>query len=170
MKIIYTDGSAKKNGSKDAEGGFGVVVCECWGDENPEQYLVIDAYAERASGTTNNRMEMSALIWALRNYGTEEYRGNGFLIPIVYSDSMYCINSFTNWIRGWKANGWVRAGNKPLENLDLIKEWDKLCNEGHKIDLKYIKGHNGEIWNEIADKLATGQISPEQVLSVYGGR
>lgn len=169
MKILYTDGSAKKNGSKDAEGGFGVVVCEVHGDEAPENYLVVDAYAERTVGTTNNRMEMSALLWALKHYGGEEHRGNGFLIPIVYSDSMYCVNSFTNWIRGWKANGWVRAGNKPLENLDLIKEWDRLCSEGYKIDLRYIKGHNGEVWNEIADRLATGQISPQQVLDSYGG-
>lgn len=114
-------------------------------------------------------MEMSALLWALKHYGGEEHRDNGFLIPIVYSDSMYCVNSFTNWIRGWKANGWVRAGNKPLENLDLIKEWDRLCGEGYKIDLRYIKGHNGEVWNEIADRLATGQISPQQVLDSYGG-
>lgn len=113
-------------------------------------------------------MEMGALIWALKNYGGPEHREKGFLVPVVYSDSMYCVNSFTNWIKGWKANGWVRSGNKPLENLDLIKEWDRLCNEGYQIDLRYIKGHSGEIWNEIADKLATGQISPQQVLDNYG--
>ena len=169
MKILYTDGSAKKNGSKNAEGGFGVVVCERQGNEKPEQFVVVDAYSERAIGTTNNRMEMGALIWALKNYGGPEHREKGFLVPVVYSDSMYCVNSFTNWIKGWKANGWVRSGNKPLENLDLIKEWDRLCNEGYQIDLRYIKGHSGEVWNEIADKLATGQISPQQVLDNYGG-
>lgn len=170
MKIIYTDGSTKNNGSKDAEGGFGIVVCEVIGKEPPEHYRVIEAYAERATGTTNNRMEIEAILWALRNYGTEEHRAHGLLIPIVYTDSMYCVNSFTTWIRNWKARGWTRPGNKPLENLDLIKQWDSLCEQGNKIDLQYIKGHSGEIWNEIADQLATGKITVEQVIEQYGNR
>lgn len=170
MKVIYTDGSALKNGAKDAKGGFGVVVCEVWGDENPEQYTVIDAYAERAEGTTNNRMEMSAILWALEKYGGVEHRGNGFLIPVVYSDSQYCVNSFTQWIKNWKANGWVRPGGKKLENLDLIKRYDELLGQGQQIALQYIKGHAGKVWNEIADQLATGRITPEEVLNKYGKR
>lgn len=168
MKVIYTDGSAKGNGSKNAEGGFGVVVCDVWSDKDQKKYLVLaDAYQERTIGTTNNREEMKAIIWALEHYGGEEYRGNGVLIPTVYSDSSYCVNSFTNWIQGWKANGWRRAGNKPLENLDLIKKYDELVQEGKKIDLRYIKGHNGHIWNEIADNLATGKISVDFVMTTY---
>ena len=164
MKIIYTDGSSRGNGSKTAQGGFGVVVCEVWGDEKPEAYKVIDAYAEQVEGTTNNRMEMSALIWALKNYGGPEHRGNGHAIPTVYCDSMYCVNSFTNWIKNWKANGWRRAGNKPLENLDLIKEWDRLCEAGFKVNLCHVKGHSGIFWNEVADRLATGKISPNDLI------
>lgn len=167
MLVIYTDGSTLKNGAKDAEGGFGVVVCEAEPKQKPEDYKVIAAYAERAQGTTNNRMEMSAIIWALTNYGA---RDGDFFTPIVYSDSMYCVNSFTNWIKGWKANGWVRAGNKPLENKDLIFEYDRLTGkEGRMIDLRYVKGHNGTIWNEIADQLATNKITVQQVLDMYGG-
>lgn len=167
MLVIYTDGSAKNNGASDAIGGFGVIVCETNNHQIPTFFTVIDAYSEQVVGTTNNRMEISGLLWALKNYGVKEEE---FFVPIVYTDSMYCINSFTNWIKSWKARGWIRPGNKPLENLDLIKEWDNLCNQGYKIDLRYIKGHNGHIWNEMADQLATGKITKEQVMEQYGNR
>lgn len=163
MLVIYTDGSALKNGAKDAVGGFGVVVCQGKPGQDPSEYEVVDAYAERAEGTTNNRMELSAILWAIEHYGA---RPGMFFPPIVYSDSMYCINSFTNWIKGWKANGWVRAKNKPLENKDLMQAYDRLTsNEGIKIDLRYVKGHAGERGNELADALATGRLTPEQVLN-----
>lgn len=163
MITVYTDGSTRKNGSKDAPGGFGVIVLESW-DGVEDTATIIDAHQEQVNGTTNNRMEMSAIIWALENYGDESHRGNGFLIPIVYSDSMYCVNSFTNWIKGWKANGWTRAGGKKLENLDLIKKYDSLVNQGYMIDLRHVAGHKGNKWNEMADQLATGKISISEVL------
>lgn len=163
MIVIYTDGSTLKNGAKNAKGGFGVVVCKAEPHQDPSTYKVIAAYSERADGTTNNRMEMSAILWALTHYGAKD---GDFFTPIVYSDSMYCVNSFTNWIKNWKANDWVRSGNKPLENKDLILEYDRLTTkEGLRVDLRYVKGHNGHIWNEVADKLATGKITVEEVLS-----
>lgn len=164
MITIYTDGSTCKNGRKDASGGFGVVVLESW-DGVEETATVIDAKQAHTEGTTNNREEMKAVIWALEHYGDKAHRGNGFLIPVVYCDSMYCVNSFTNWIKGWKANGWVRAGGKKLENLDLIQRYDELLEQGHLIDLRHCRGHAGNIWNELADKLATGKITAEEVLS-----
>lgn len=162
MLIIYTDGSSRFN---PGPGGFGVVVCESW-DGN--ECLVIDAHQETTESTTNNREEMKAIIWALENYGDESHRGNGFVIPTVYSDSMYCVNSFTNWIHNWKANGWTRAKGKPLENLDLIKKYDELINKGHKINLQYVKGHSDNTWNNLADGLATGRLSAEEVMKEYG--
>lgn len=163
MIIIYTDGSTLKNGAKDAEGGFGVVICRGEPNQSPNEYEIIDAYAERATGTTNNRMELSAILWAIEHYGA---RSGDFFAPIVYSDSMYCINSFTNWIKNWKANGWVRPKNKPLENKDLMKKYDDMVsNNGIRIDLRYVKGHAGERGNELADALATGRLTPEQVMS-----
>lgn len=158
MITIFTDGSCSGN---PGPGGFGVVVCEHnWGAPI-EDYKVVYAYQEREDNTTNNRMEMKAIIWALENYGNSE--------PTVYSDSSYCVNSFTKWIQGWKANGWARAGGKKLENLDLIKQYDSLVNnESRKIDLHYIKGHAGKTYNEIADDLATGRISIEEVMKQYG--
>lgn len=164
MYIIYTDGSAKKNGSKDSKGGFSVIVLESQ-DGVEETATVVDIKQEKEDGTTNNRMEMKAILWALEHYGDEEHRGNGFLIPTVYSDSMYCVNTFTTWMNGWKANGWKRAGNKPVENLDLVQRYDELLEEGKKIDLRHCRGHAGNIWNELADQLATGKITVSEVLN-----
>ncbi len=154
MITIYTDGSCSKNGSKDAEGGFGVVVCK--------DGKIIDAYYEHAVGTTNNRMEIEAILWALRKYGAKE---ENFFVPIVYSDSQYCVRSFTEWLPGWKRNGWTRAKGKALENKDLIQEYDRLVNEeGLRIDLRHIKGHAGNEMNNIADALATGRITPMEIM------
>lgn len=169
MITIYTDGSTCKNGRKDASGGFGVVVLESW-DGVEETATVIDAKQEHTEGTTNNREEMKAVIWALEHYGDKAHRGNGFLIPIVYCDSMYCVNSFTNWIKGWKANGWVRAGGKKLENLDLIQRYDELLEQGYLIDLRWVAGHRGNEWNELADALATGKTTVDAVLNKCPGQ
>lgn len=162
MIVIYTDGSARKNGSKFAEAGFGVIVYEGLPGQNIDDYTVIDAYAEKHFGATNNQMELMAILWAMENYGS---KADDFFSPIVYSDSMYCINSFTNWIKSWKANGWTRPKNKPLENKELMQKYDKMTTEGIQIDLRYIKGHAGEKGNELADMLATGKITVEQVLN-----
>lgn len=162
MFIIYTDGSALRNGAKDAPGGFGVVVCEATDVNNEDTYTIINAYQESCVGTTNNREEMKAILWAVKNYGTD-----GFVRPIVYTDSSYCERSFNEWIRSWKASGWRRAKNKPLENTDLIKEYDRLTTrEGKMVDLRRCPGHAGITWNELADGLATGRLTVEEVLSM----
>lgn len=161
MIVIYTDGSAKGNGKANAKGGFGIVVCQAWGDEGEENYTPINFYQEEEDGTTNNRMEMKAILWALENYGKppegKESQWTS-LMPIVYSDSSYAVNSFTVWIKGWKNNGWKRAHNKPVENLDLVKKWDELVGKGYAIDLRHCAGHSGNKWNELADALATGRL------------
>lgn len=163
MITIYTDGSARGNGKADAEGGYGVVVCNALDSTTPfEEYEIIDVYAQRESGTTNNRMEMKAILWALENYGVS-YKD--FYYPFVFSDSAYAVNAFTKWIHNWKRNNWTRAKGKPIENLDLIKQWDDLYSSGSKmINLRHIPGHAGNIWNELADSLATGKVTPQQVL------
>ena len=108
MIIAYSDGSCRRN---PGPGGFGTVILESW-DHTVENAVVKDAYSERCPQTTNNREEIKAILWIMRKYGKEHP------VPIVYSDSTYCVNSFTLWITGWKERGWKRAGNKPLENLD----------------------------------------------------
>lgn len=166
MTVIYTDGSARGNGKADAKGGFGVVVCQAWGDEGEENFVPIKFYQEEEDGTTNNRMEMKAILWALENYGKppegKESQWSS-LMPIVYSDSSYAVNTFTAWIHGWKRNGWVRPHNKPVENLDLVKKWDELTSQGYRIELCHCAGHTGNKWNELADGLATGRIKVNEL-------
>lgn len=150
MIEIYTDGSTLGNGKKDAEGGFGVVVVE--------DGKIIQAHSMRAKGTTNNREEMKAILWAIINYGDRKPT------PVVYSDSSYCVNTFNQWMENWKANGWKKSDKKTPENLDIVQNYDIIKNKyGRKINLKYIKGHAGHIGNELADQLATGKIQPEDI-------
>lgn len=150
--VIYVDGSCQGN---PGPGGFGAVVVK--------DGIAINAYKERFDNTTNNRMEMRAIIWALENYGIPD---NKMDIPIVYSDSAYCVNSFNTWIKGWATNGWKRAKNKPLENLDLIKKYYQLINNGYSIDLRKVQGHSGIRYNELADRLATDKITVEEALKI----
>lgn len=146
--IIYTDGSTLGNGKENAEGGYGVVVVK---DDT-----VVFAHSKRTKGTTNNREEMKAIIWALATYGDKN--------PIVYSDSSYCVNTFNQWMNNWKKNNWLKSDNKPPENLGLIQLYDKLKSMGKRIDLRYIKGHAGNKYNELADQLATGKILPKDII------
>lgn len=161
---IYTDGSARNNGYANSSGGFGVVVLQvpdfCTDDTNAKLVAVIQ---QRTSPTTNNQEEMKAIIWALENYGKDP---SG--TPVVYSDSSYAINTFTNWMWGWKEHGWIRGKNKIPENLDLVKYYDKLIQEGYRIQLEKVRGHNGDKWNELADMLATGKINEEEAMRRYG--
>lgn len=168
MIAIYTDGSCRGNGKINNSGGYGFVVVEYW--DIPENGVVIDAYQMDAFGdTTNNREEIKAILHVLKKYG--KYDNGDWIndIPIVYSDSAYCVNTFTNWMYGWARNNWIKSDKKVPENLDLIQEYYEIEKENIKIDLRKISGHDGHLWNEIADSLATGKITAEEVLKKYGG-
>lgn len=110
-------------------------------------------------------MELSAIIWALEHYGATFA---DFFIPIVFTDSQYSLKSLTEWRERWKRKGWHRANGKEIENKDLITKYDDLVKE-KQIDLRYVKGHNGNKGNEIADKLATGALDPLSLLEVKEG-
>lgn len=141
--IIYTDGSCRGNGTKNSTGGFGVVITK-------DDELVSSYRRDCVEGTTNNREELKAILYALSEYG--QYN------PIVYSDSAYCVNAVNTWMWNWKYNGWIKkSDNKTPENIDLFKAFDTLFKLGLKIDLRKISGHSGYKWNELADKLATGE-------------
>lgn len=143
--IIYTDGSAHP--TNPGPGGFGVVVLD--NDEN-----VITCYSKQTKEiTTNNREEIKAILYTLLKYGNNKQPA------IVYSDSAYCVNTFTNWMYGWAGKGWIKSDKKPPENLDLIKVYYDYVKKGYKIDLRKVKGHSGHRWNELADGLATGRIT-----------
>ncbi len=136
---IYTDGACSGN---PGPGGWGAV-------------LLYKEHKKEISGaekeTTNNRMELKAVIEALR--AVKKIEAN----IIVYTDSKYVQNGIGEWIHSWKKNGWKNAARKPIKNVDL---WQELDEESvrHKIKWVWVKGHNGNKYNEIADQLACAAI------------
>lgn len=98
--------------------------------------------------TTNNRMEMMAVIEGL----------SALKQPCsitLYIDSQYVLKGMTEWLKGWKSRGWLTASKEPVKNVDLWQRLDALVNTaGHKIDWRWVKGHAGHPGNERADALA----------------
>ena len=136
---IYTDGACSGN---PGNGGWGAI-------------LLYKGHEKKISGhakdTTNNRMEMSAVIEALKAVKKSKAE------IIVYTDSKYVQNGIMSWIHNWKKNGWKGANKKPVKNVDLWKDLD-LESAKHEIEWKWVKGHAGNKYNEIADQLATDAI------------
>ena len=147
--IVYTDGACSGNGKATNSGGFGVVVLD--NDEN-----LIYNYSKLSNNTTNNREELKAILYVMLNHGSKSDD-----IPVVYSDSSYCVNTFNQWMFNWANNNWVKSDKKIPENLDLIQAYYEWYQKGYRIDLRKIKGHAGHKWNEMADQLATGKIKPK---------
>ena len=154
--IIYTDGSAHPN---PGPGGFGVIVLD---NDEKIQYTYNKQFEKEK--VTNNQMELKAILYAFLNYGvninTNEFTNN---IPIVYSDSNYCVQTFNSWMFNWANNGWVKSDKKTPENLDLIQAYYEWYQKGYRIDLRKVKGHAGHKWNEMADKLATGTLKGDNI-------
>ena len=149
--IIYTDGSCLGNGKSENSGGFGVVVLD-----NNENLLY--TYNKRNENTTNNREEIRAILYSFLNYGVIPFFGYEE-IPIVYSDSNYCVQTLTTWMFGWANRGWLKSDNKTPENLEFIKAFYDHWQKGYRIDLRKVKGHAGNKWNDMADALATGRMN-----------
>ena len=150
--IIYTDGACSGNGSAAAVGGFGVVVL----DDNEN---IIETYNKQNQNTTNNREELRAILYTLIKYGKNEN-------PTVYSDSAYAVNTFNNWMWSWASRGWLKSDNKIPENLDLIQTYYDLYNQGYRITLLKCRGHAGNKWNEMADKLAVAAKEGKEILTL----
>jgi ribonuclease HI len=98
------------------------------------------------SATTNNRMELTAVIEAL---GALKRPSR----VILHTDSQYVQKGITEWINGWKARGWRTAAREPVKNADLWKKLDEAV-KAHQIDWIWVKGHAGHVGNERADALA----------------
>jgi len=132
--IAYTDGACSGN---PGPGGWGVLLID--GERKRELNG-----GERE--TTNNRMELQAAIEALRATPA------GSAVTI-YTDSQYVKNGLTDWIKGWKKNGWKTAAKKPVKNEDLWVVLDDLA-AARSVVWKWVKGHAGDPGNERADALA----------------
>lgn len=152
--IIYTDGSAHPN---PGPGGFGVIVLD-----NNEK-LLYNYNRQFKNKVTNNEMELKAILYSFLNYGVNINNPllgfNNYDIPIVYSDSNYCVQTFNEWMFNWARNGWIKSDKKIPENLDLIQAYYDWYQKGYRIDLRKVKGHVGNRGNELVDKLAKGEIN-----------
>jgi len=153
---FYTDGACSGNGKEDAVGGWGVVVCL------PKKQIKISG-GEKA--TTNNRMELTAVLkalsWYTKNKSEQEYKIDKVE---VYSDSSYVINSVNqNWLYFWKRNGFISSKGEAVKNKDLwlklISKLNKFKSEGVKVELIKVKGHDGVALNELVDGLAKSAVN-----------
>ena len=158
--IYYTDGSCVGNGKAVNSGGFGIVILNDDGSFS-------DSYAKRNENTTNNREELRAILRVMLTAGVHHSK-EWAQPPIVYSDSAYCVNTFNDWMFRWASSNWIKSDGNSPENLDLIQTYCDFYNKGYRIDLRKIKGHVGHKYNELADKLATGKISEEEAIKIYG--
>ena len=151
--IFYTDGSCLGNGKANATGGYGIVGV----DETTDKVAFVRS--KRSADTTNNREELKAILYAFFNHGVKLNDWN-MDVPIVYSDSNYCVQTFNDWMFTWERKGWIKSDKKVPENLDLIQAYFDWYQKGYRIDLRKVKGHSGQKWNELADGLATGKVQP----------
>jgi ribonuclease HI len=139
--VIYTDGACKGN---PGPGGWGVLLRSPDGTEK-------ELFGGEL-GTTNNRMEMMAVIEAL----------SALKRPcqvVLHLDSQYVLKGITEWLAGWKAKGWKTAAKQPVKNVDLWQRIDELvAHKGHTIDWRWVKGHAGDPGNERADALANAGV------------
>ena len=139
---IYTDGSAR--GNPDGPGGWGCVLLYT----DQKGLLHTKEMSGGYKRTTNNRMELTAAIRGLNAL-------NRPCIVKLYSDSQYLINAFNQkWIDSWQKKGWKRGKNEEVKNVDLWKQLLKAA-EPHQIEWIWVKGHDGNEYNEICDRLAT---------------
>lgn len=131
---IYTDGACRGN---PGPGGWGVLL-----RYKGKEKTMHGGEAE----TTNNRMELMAAIQGLESL-TRSCK------VILTTDSQYVRQGITQWIKGWKRNGWKNSAKKPVKNSDLWKRLDAAAAE-HDVEWHWVKGHSGHDENEMADELA----------------
>lgn len=138
MVKIYTDGACSGN---PGPGGWGAV-------------LIYNEFEKKISGfdesTTNNRMELISVIESLKLLKEK-------CIVEIFSDSKYVCDGISKWMLNWKNNNWKGSNKKLIKNDDLWKSLDFELSK-HNVNINWIKGHNGDFYNEIADKLARDAI------------
>ena len=133
---IYTDGACKGN---PGPGGWGVLLQSATARK--------ELFGGEAS-TTNNRMELLAVIEAFRALKRPCH-------VRLHVDSQYVLKGMTEWLAGWKARGWKTASKEPVKNVDLWQALDALVQGGpHRVEWHWVRGHAGHPGNERADQLA----------------
>ena len=130
----FTDGACRGN---PGPGGWGVLL-----RFKDHEKRLFGGEAE----TTNNRMELMAVIQALESLNQQ-------CKVKLTSDSQYVLKGINEWMENWKKRGWKTSAKKPVKNVDLWQRLDK-ARESHDIEWAWVKGHSGHIENEIADELA----------------
>jgi ribonuclease HI len=143
--VVYTDGACKGN---PGPGGWGAWIR--WGEHEREMF-------GGEALTTNNRMELTAVIEALAALK------RGCRVAI-YTDSEYVRNGITSWIHNWKSRGWRTADKKPVKNIELWQRLDALAAQ-HEVQWHWVRGHNGDPGNERADQLANRGVDSARAAS-----
>jgi ribonuclease HI len=139
---VFTDGSCSGN---PGPGGWGAVHVV-------DGKIVAERYGQEAQ-TTNNRMELTAMIAGLEMLEPDEEAD-------VYSDSQLVVNTLTKWAAGWEKAGWKRREG-PVKNLDLVQRAYALAKERPLARIQWIRAHDGSRWNEYADALSTAYLRDE---------
>ena len=153
MIVLFTDGACSGN---PGPGGWGCVLATPDGRARE--------LAGRADATTNNRMELTAMIEGLKAVA-------GLPGPVVaHTDSTYVLGGITAWLRGWKARGWVTAAGEPVKNEDLWRALDAVVFDRGRggVQWRWVKGHAGHDANERCDQLAVAACR-RQPLELYSG-
>jgi ribonuclease HI len=136
---VWSDGACRGN---PGPGGWGALIRV---DGRPDVEL-----SGGEAATTNNRMELRAVVEALRSLpaGSE---------ITVHADSTYVLNGITKWLAGWRRNGWLTGSKQPVKNVDLWQDLDEQASR-HTVDWQWVKGHAGDPGNERADALANAGV------------
>lgn len=147
--VIYTDGACKGN---PGSGGWAYYLFI----KSDPSVKVEDS--GHIPDTTNNRMELMAVIMALKKLKKS-------CEVTLHTDSKYVKNGCESWMANWKKNGWKDSNKKEVLNVDLWKELDKLL-EIHSVSFVYVKAHNGDQLNEYVDKLASGAATTSSEVNI----
>ena len=139
---VFTDGSCAGN---PGPGGWGVVYVR--------DGAIVGQLHGHDPDTTNNRMELMAMIEGLRLLDPAD-------AVDVYSDSRLIVDTITKWASGWEKRGWQRSTG-PVANVDLVREAYALSKQRPRARVQWIRAHDGSLWNEYADALATAYMRAE---------
>ena len=137
MIKIYTDGACSGNPGR---GGWAAIILD--GEK-------IEKISGSKDNTTNNRMELTAVISALKYVKGKDLE--------IYTDSKYTKDGIEKWISNWKKNGWKTANKQDVKNKDLWSELDQL-NSGKNVQWNWVKGHANNQYNNMADELARSEV------------